>query len=153
MAIAFFGQTWVPATDNATTPLASSTPIAVTPPASMVAGQVVIMVATYLDATNASAISATGGQSWTSETNNVTTGLGTRLFSCVFNGTWTADPSVAFTSNANSLCIWMGVFSGVSNASRFDVSPTAEDWAAATSLTLTGFNTGCLLYTSDAADE
>lgn len=141
MAISFYGQKWVPATDNATTPLGSATPHAITPPASMTAGQVVLVFVTARNNT-APAVSETGGQTWTSHTQNTngTTIIG-RLFSCVFNGTWSANPSFSTGSTTDGVCLWMGVYDGV-DSSIFDVSPTALDLTSSTAHTLPGFNTG-----------
>lgn len=141
MAISFFGETWVPAADNSTTPLGSSTPHAITPPASMVAGQVVLVFVVARNNTDP-AVSEAGGQTWTSHASNVngTTIIG-RLFSCIFNGTWSANPSFSTGSTTDGVCLYMGVFSGVDNVDVFDVDPTALDLASGTAKTLPGFNT------------
>jgi hypothetical protein len=141
MAIAYFGQTWIPATDNATTPLGSATPHAITPPGSMTSGQVVLVFVTARNNTDP-AVSNAGGQTWTSQTANTngTTIIG-RLFSCVFNGTWSTNPSFSTGSTTDGVCLWMGVFDGV-HSTVFDVSPVALDLASASAKTLTGFNTG-----------
>lgn len=141
MAISFFGETWVPATDNATTPLGSATPHAIVPPASMVSGHVVLVFVTARNNT-APAVSNAGGQTWTSHAANTNGATITgRLFSCVFNGTWSANPSFTTGSTTDGVCLWMGVFAGVDNSDIFDVDPTDLDLASATSKTLTGFNT------------
>lgn len=135
----FFGQTWVPASDNATTPIGSSTPHTITPPASMREGMFVVVFVTARNNTDP-AVSNDGGQTWTSQTSNVngSTIVG-RLFTCVFNGTWSANPTFSTGSDANGVCLYMGVWS---SCAGFDVSPTALDLASGTSKTLPTFDTG-----------
>jgi len=63
-----------------------------------VAGDLVLMYG-HQRATGATpAVSVTGGQTWTSETVLTGTLVSPRLFWCVFDGTWTANPSVDFSA-------------------------------------------------------
>ena len=78
----------------------TANPTAIVPPRGMKAGDLVIMVGQQR-ATGATtlAVSATGGQTWTTEASlNGTSLVSARIFWCVFNGTWTANPSVSFTA-------------------------------------------------------
>ena len=80
-------------------PTATNTadPTAVTPPSGMISGDLVCMVG-HQRATGATlAISADGGQSWTSETAIGITNSTSRLFWCVYDGTWDTNPSVDFS--------------------------------------------------------
>lgn len=90
----FFGQATNPA-DNAAS---ATSPVALTPPASMVAGDLVVMMGITRLASATVAISVTGGQTWTSETAGGTTDNTVRVFWCRYNGTWAADPSISFSS-------------------------------------------------------
>ena len=91
MAIAYFGSASTP-TDNGTNALATT---AVTPPGSMLKGDLVCLIA-YERGNTSRAISADGGQTW----NLIGTSNGTTNSSsfwwCTFNGTWGANPSVLF---------------------------------------------------------
>lgn len=90
----FFGSGTNP-TDNATS---AASPLAVTPPASMVTGDLVVFYAQTRTTSSTIDISVTGGQTWTPATAGGTTDQTTRIFWCRYNGTWSADPSVSFTS-------------------------------------------------------
>lgn len=82
--------------------LSATSPVSVTPPASMVAGDLVVMYGQTRTTAATIAISADGGQSWTSETAGGTTDQTTRIFWCRFNGTWGADPSLSFSATLNT---------------------------------------------------
>jgi len=94
-SITLFGSASTPA-DNGTN---TTDPTVVTPPASMIANDLVIMVASARVASLTPAISATGGQSWQSGNARTTTNLSLRMFWCQFNGTWSVNPSVSFGSS------------------------------------------------------
>lgn len=87
----------------------STTPTTITPPASMVAGDLVVMWSQTRTTSATNAISADGGQTWNSLTAGGTTNNTTRIFWCRFNGTWSTDPSVSF-STALSCNVFMSVF-------------------------------------------
>lgn len=84
------------------------TPVAVTPP-TMQAGDLVLMFAYVRNTTATMTISVTGGQVWSEQTALSNTNIGAKLFWCRYNGTWVANPSVAF-SNATSTTVVMHVF-------------------------------------------
>lgn len=84
-------------------------PLAVTPPASMVEGDLVVLTAQYKGAVTLT-ISNAGGQSWTSETADSASNISTQIFWCRYNGTWSANPSVTNTSGTLALSATMHVF-------------------------------------------
>lgn len=138
--ITSFGSSSSPANNG---PLAAS-PVAVIPPAGMLAGDLVIMVANSRTNANTLAISVTGGQTWTSETAIGTNGT-MRLFWCRYNGTWTANPSVSFTSSVNTTVV-MRVFRPTVGANTWalDVVQTTGTFAAPAAprnVTITGITT------------
>lgn len=68
-------------------------PITITPPASMVAGQLVVVDVIVRTGSGVdSTIPVDGGQSWTSETRSGAGALTVRRHWCIFDGTWDADP-------------------------------------------------------------
>jgi hypothetical protein len=127
MAITYFGSASTPV-DNGTN---TANPTAVTPPGGMLAGDLVLMIAESRDSTATLAISNTGGQSWTSETQQNQTNCRIRLFWCRFNGTWTANPSVSF-GNTNPHIVVMHVFrpSNTSSVWQVDVAQVSNNFAA-----------------------
>lgn len=109
MAFTYFGSASNPS-DNGS---ASGT-VAVTPPASMVAGDLAILIAVQGTPGGVSPIglSDAGGQSWTAVLgDNVqieSSGVATKLWFCRFNGTWSASPACETTSG--SLTVVLHVF-------------------------------------------
>jgi len=96
MTISLFGTASNPADNSVATN--ASLPLAVTPPASMVAGDLVYVH--FFQRSNGTTLSVSnaGGQTWNSEAqHNIGTSACARKFWCVFNGTWSANPS--FTSS------------------------------------------------------
>ena len=108
-------------------------PNVVAPPANMQNGDYVFIIALMAGShgfTINLAMSETGGQSWTSEDQVAKShGVGSseihvRLFHTRFNGTWSADPSVACSSNSTDAMISeMIVSRGVDPTTAMDVSP------------------------------
>lgn len=96
-----------------------TTPVAVTPPA-MQAGDLVLMFAYVRNTTATMDISVTGGQTWNAEAAISNTNVGARLFWCRFNGTWAANPSVAF-SNSTSTTVVMHVFRPTKASLRWSI--------------------------------
>ena len=127
MAITYFGSASTPA-DNGTN---TANPTAVTPPGSMQAGDLVLMIAQARASSGTLAISNAGGQSWTSETQQNQTNCRIRLFWCRFNGTWSANPSVSMGSTNNNIVV-MHVFrpSNTSSVWQVDVAQVSGNFAA-----------------------
>lgn len=97
-AITFFGVAADP-TDPGTT---NASPIDVTPPASMVAGDLAVA---FLSSSNPSlsfAVSAAGGQSWTDLGCSNVSATTLCVFWARFDGTWDTDPSWERTGTGNS---------------------------------------------------
>lgn len=97
--------------------------IAVTPPASMVRGQLVVLYGQFESSpVGTLAISNAGGQDWTNRINTTGTGTGFGVWTCTFNGTWSANPSLDF-GNVNptltAASITMQVVSPTSRRRRF----------------------------------
>lgn len=116
---AYFGSASVPA-DNGSN--ATST-LTITPPGSMVAGDLVIVHASSRT-TGTWSVGVTGGQTW----NSVATITNDRLFWCVFNGTWSADPRFDCTASTCTTAK-MDVFTG---------SATSWDWEVDVSVSTAG---------------
>lgn len=127
-AITYVGSASNPA-DNGTL---DATVVAVTPPGGMQPGDLVVLVANAREAAQALAISAAGGQTWTSETAN-TTNTTQRIFWARYNGTWATSPSVSFPAGANSTTVVMHVFRPTSSVNTWaiDVALTNSNFTAA----------------------
>lgn len=119
MAVSYFGTSSNPADNGA---VAGPT-VSIVPPASMVAGQLVILVAEYRASTVTHSISNTGGQTWNSATNvqDATVGITHRLFWCRFNGTWSANPSVTVTTGTLGMTLLMTVWSPTNSVNTWSV--------------------------------
>lgn len=128
--ITYFSSASNPA-DNGTL---GASPVAVTPPASMVENDFVLITGGVKSGSSSISISEAGGQTWNDIT--LVDGAGTRFQArwCIFNGTWGADPSIAFGS-AVATTVVMHVFrsSLASPVWEINVSPVAG-----TSLSITG---------------
>ena len=76
-----------------------------TPPASLQAGDLVVIVAAYRGTATLS-LAETGGQTWTAETNAQANSQTARVFWCQFNGVWTGNPSVTNTTGTSTLTVY-----------------------------------------------
>lgn len=125
MAITFFGVASTPADGAATTN--TTDPTVVTPPSNMLSGDLAIMCALCRTSSATLAVSATGGQTWTPINPSLNHGgTGTsRQFWCVFNGTWSASPSVSFGAATNNTVV-MVVFRPTSSLSAWNVQGLAN---------------------------
>ena len=136
MAITFFGSARS-STDGVSNGVTS--PNDIPPPGSMAAGDLVAVY--FFDKANAStiAVSADGGQTWTSETANSPTGSRTgRMFWCRFNGTWGANPSWSYTGGiASAGCMLVFRPNSASSTWAVDVAISNTNWAV-TPQTVTG---------------
>jgi hypothetical protein len=94
--IRYIGSAATPADSSGAVGVAD--PTAVTPPGDLESGDLVLMIGHQRATAATLAVSATGGQSWTSETAIGTTLVTARVFWCIYNGTWSADPSVDFSA-------------------------------------------------------
>src|SRR5678816_4343612 len=80
-----------------------ATTLAVTPPGSMVTGDLVILIGIHRLAADTITLSQASGQSWSDAGNLNGTGCSWHLFWCQFNGTWGADPSLAFAAESGTI--------------------------------------------------
>jgi hypothetical protein len=110
----FFGAAFGHADSSST---AGPGPQSVTPPASMVAGDLVILVVSLRN--NVSVyINGLGGQTWDSTANVFGTIPSSHLYWCEFNGTWSANPSGGPASDGSALTVGMWVFRPSDGASH-----------------------------------
>jgi hypothetical protein len=139
--ITYFNSASTPA-DNGTN---TASPTVVTPPANMLVGDLVVMIGQARATSGTLSISATGGQSWTSETQQNQSNARMRLFWCRFNGTWTANPSVTMGST-NCNIVVMHVFRPTNggNTWAIDVALASANFSAPTTpftVTIPGITT------------
>lgn len=146
MALSAFGNASNPA-DNGTAN--EPTTLAVTGPASMLAGDLVLLIGVMRSANNSlMSQSALGGQTWFIVRNPSNAGannVNIAVWACEFNGTWSADPSIAFASALGTVATTgiMLVFRGIKNWAN-DVAVSAAGFAAPGSpftVTQTGITT------------
>ncbi len=105
-SLTYFGSSSNP-TDNSDFSASTAT---ITPPASMIAGDIVYVCASVKSSTQNPSITTTGGQTWTSLSVQQLSGVGSiRSFYCVFNGTWTTSPIVSFGTSIAPIAV-MHVF-------------------------------------------
>jgi MSHA biogenesis protein MshQ len=126
-AITYFASASNPA-DNSSRDVTTGT---IVPPASMVVGDLVVMIANAREAGQTITISATGGQSWTTET-AVTTNGSLRIFWARYTGSWSTNPAVTFPSGANATTVVMHVFRPTSSVNTWgiDVPQVTSSFAA-----------------------
>lgn len=157
MSITYFNSASTPA-DNGTN---TANPTAVTPPGSMQAGDLVLMIAQARANSGTLAISNAGGQIWTSETQQNQNFCRIRLFWCRFNGAWTGgNPSVSMGST-NSNTVVMHVFrpSNTSSVWQVDVAQVSANFSAPGSpytVTIPGITTitdGALIFATWASND
>jgi hypothetical protein len=135
----FFGATSVPV-DGASATNATTT-ITLTPPTSMLTGDLVIV---YLQqrGTATFSVGITGGQTWNSIGRNVgTANVANDVYWARYNGTWSANPRFDFSAGTNTTAVML----------VFRPDDAAKDWAfenvqsqnasAAATITVTGYET------------
>lgn len=137
MPITFFGVATTPA-DNGSNALAGTS---VTPPASMLIGDLVI-AHVQQRGTGTWSISADGGQVWDSiGANNVTANVRAQTYWARFNGTWSGNPTF---QNAGATCTSVQLFvfrpSVIASSWQFDLGAD-NNLAAATVNTITSTTT------------
>ncbi|TAJ61717.1 MAG: hypothetical protein EPO58_04145 [Chitinophagaceae bacterium] len=131
--ITYFGSSSNP-TDNGA--LGAAT-VAVTPPAAMKEGDLVLMIGLRRASSITLTVSATGGQTWNLlPVLTGTTNVSPRIFWCRFNGTWSTNPSVAMTASSTNTVV-MHVFRPPSRGYSWAVSVNQVSTAAAAAATIT----------------
>jgi hypothetical protein len=135
--ITLFGSASNPTPDSATASN-TTTGIAITPPASMTAGMLVVVIAQARFAGVAWTemnVTTTGGQKWheLNDSGCTTTAQSCRMWATVFNGTWAANP-VFETTAATSNTAVMLVFQESDGTKHFDIDvmPVFATFAAGT---------------------
>ncbi|MBW0179435.1 hypothetical protein [Sediminibacterium sp.] len=122
--------------------LNNATP-AVTPPADMEDGDLILLIGQRRVSNITFTISATGGQDWNAlPALTGTANVSARIFWCRFNGTWTANPSISMSGTGGNT-ITMHVFRPPSRgyAWKLDVDQVQTGSAAAATITRTGVTT------------
>lgn len=117
--------------------------VAVTPPAAMLQGDLVIMIGQRRASNITLTVVEAGGQTWNAlPVLTGTTNVSPRIFWCRFNGTWTANPSVGMTASSTNTVV-MHVFRppGRNYSWAIDVAQATTAHAAAASITRTGVTT------------
>ncbi len=140
MAITFFGVATNPADNSAGT----GPTIALTPPASMVAGDLVIISARYRDSAATLSMSETSGHTWYSFPQYDTANIRARLFYTVYRGSWGSDPSVTVGAGTGNMDAQMLVFRPTTAGMWWGVhaGPTTATYSApAGAVTITGLAT------------
>jgi hypothetical protein len=94
---AFFGSASNPADNGAY----ATSPVVITPPADMQAGDLVFVTVCFSGTSGTLTVSEAGGQDWHNLTTRNQTRNRTRSFWCEFNGTWSANPSWTGSGTSN----------------------------------------------------
>lgn len=141
MAITYFGSASTPADNGAS----NTSPTAVTPPASMVTGDLVIMTGLYRGS-SAVDMSEAGGQTWSALQSAASATLSQAAFWARYDGTWDANPSMSSSATTNGFTVVMHVFrpSAGENTWDVDVSVTEGTFSAPSTpfdVTITGITT------------
>lgn len=152
MAITLFGAASTPTDGAAATN--TTDPTVLTPPSSMVAGQLVIVYGSKRVASGAISMSNAGGQTWTqigSTHNGSTATLSAAAFWCTFNGTWSANPSVSFSSTTCNIAVML-VFSPntVGNIWNYSASQNLSSFASGSATPSTNGGSGGLFTPPNA---
>lgn len=138
MAITHFASATNPA-DNAV--LTDSAAQSVTPPGSMVAGQLVYVEVVVRLSGETITINDAGGQTWTSLTNRASGSVTSRGFWCVFNGTWSSNPAFESANKiGGAMTIVMSVYAptGAGYTWSVDQAEAFNAYTASTVITITG---------------
>lgn len=132
----FFGATSVPVDGAAATN--ATTTITLTPPTSMLDGDLVIVYLTQRGTATFS-VGVTGGQTWTSIGRNVgTTNVALETYWARYNGTWAANPRFDFSAGTNTTAV-MIVFRPDTSTNVWGTEQIATTAAAAAAtITVTG---------------
>lgn len=132
----FFGATSIPVDGAAATN--ATTTITLTPPASMVTNDLVVVYLTQRGTATFS-VGITGGQTWTSIGRDVgTANVALETYWATYNGTWSADPRFDFSAGTNTTGI-MVVFRPDDNTKIWATEQISTiNAAAAATITVTG---------------
>lgn len=146
MAITYFGSANNPLDDGS---LGGPGPITVTPPGSMVVGDLVLLVGQCKTAEDISVAEASG-QTWNAldhwtaisgKTDRI------RIFWCRFSGSWGADPSLSVPTDTDAFTVTLHVFRPTTSGNTWAIDvaqvSTSNDIAPSTpfDVTITGITT------------
>lgn len=139
MAITHHGSASNPA-DNSTSVAAT---IAITPPASMLVGDLVIMIGFSRNTASTISLSSAAGQTWSELPVVAELAHVFQLYYCRFNGTWGGDPTMSISSASSGTSGYMHVFRPTSNSYYWTlgVDPVSASYSAPSSpftVTITG---------------
>lgn len=98
----YFDSASTPADGAAATGVEPATAV-ITPPGSMLAGDLVIMLGAHRSNIDTMTVSETGNQTWKNLGVIDGTSAGFRVFWCEFNGAWPANPSIAFAAETGTI--------------------------------------------------
>jgi hypothetical protein len=140
MAATHFGTASTPASTGSN----GTSPATVTPPGSMLDGDLVVCFCLAQSTTGTMSVSTTGGQTWSNLTQYVGGGMTSQVFYCRHNGTWGANPAFAFDGTVtNGFSVIMLVFRPTTGTNTWAVDVTqtnANTTTAGGVLTITGFD-------------
>lgn len=128
--MSYFGSAAAVA-DNGTN---TAEPVTITPPGSMVSGQLVWVVCAARQSGLTYTNDTTGGQTWTNHGTSSSTSGTMGLWSAIFNGTWSANPQWSHSSSAVAFNCIMHVFAPTSG---YAWNSTADSALATGATTIT----------------
>jgi hypothetical protein len=103
MAITYFNSATPSPPDNDATGVAEPVTTALTPPSTMLAGDLVFFIGQMQAAvTGQITVSEAGGQTWNGPYEQAANDQVLSVFWCTFNGTWSANPSLAFAAQSGT---------------------------------------------------
>lgn len=154
MGIRLVGDARMPATDDATSSVASAT---ITLPDGILANDIFLVVVGVRSATVTPSVTTTGGQTWTSGTQLQANNLTVNYFWCRVSGAFT-NPVIGWTT-ANSYALWAFHFRGVDTTTAIDATAVLTAQAAAATFTngasyiTTATNNALVLHAMVSADN
>lgn len=142
MAITLAAEQKYPATDDANDTTAA---ITLDKDASgwitLTAGAFIFAWMSFKAGSSSTSVTTDGGQTWTEEVDANTASFAYAAYSCVFNGTWNADPVFTNTGTAGPACMWAMALVGVNATTQWDVTPVFTTQAASTTFVEATFDT------------
>lgn len=121
----------------------TGTTATIIPPATMIAGDLVIIYAHYRGTSGSASISTTGDQAWSRETSPAGSNSQTfAIFWCRYNGTWSTNPIITGGTSSIALTAVMYVYrpTNSSNSWGIHIGPN-NGTPSGTAINITGFNT------------
>lgn len=115
-------------------------PLAVTPPASMQAGDLAVVIVTHRGGNLTLSNTTTGGQTWTDRGDGSFNTQTTAVFTATFDGTWDEDPAFGSDGASQPFTLVMHCFrpTGATYTWSEDVALTCSGYSGVTEITITG---------------